>query len=437
MAVSVLEWVEKKGAFADDLVHKYLKRTALSPVDKALTLELVNGTLRWQGRIDWVLDQTCGGKYQRTSLPLKCILRVGAYQILFLNRIPEWAAVNEAVRLARRVGGKGAGDVVNGVLRNLIRQKDCLTYPDPDRSPLEGIAVEHSHPRWLVKRWLRRFGVNETVALCRANNSRPRLTLRVNRLKISPEEFCRRLDEEGVSYQRSPFLKAFVRLEGGIVPNEWPPFQQGLCTVQDESAGLVGCLLDPRPGEMILDYCAAPGGKTTHIAELMGDKGVLAANDPGWGRLLKVQENYRRLGIGSVRLVNGDGLALSFRRPFDRILVDAPCSDTGVLAKRVDLRWRRTEADIENITRLQLSLLNRAAGFLKKRGILVYSTCSIEEEENSGVVRSFLDQKKEFHLENASSLIDPSLISKPGWVETFPHRHRMDGSFCARMRKIK
>jgi 16S rRNA (cytosine967-C5)-methyltransferase len=340
--------------------------------------------------------------------------------------------VHETVNLARRFGHQGMANYVNAVLRRVVDRE--FQYPSFESDPVSHIAVMYSHPYWLVKRWIEKFGVRETRDLCCANNRIPDLVVRVNVLKVSLGEALSVLINEDIEAQPSPSLSGYihVRQAGNLLKHE--TFQGGWFTVQDESAGFASLLLDPKPGERVLDMCCAPGGKTTHVAQLMHNRGTLLAVDINEEKLGLVEENCRRLGIEMVNVIQGDGTSFE-SEAFDRVLVDAPCSGTGVFARRVDSRWRKTERQVMELRNVQKRLFENAVKLLKRGGVLVYSTCSLEEEENEGVVDDILKSDSGLQVEDAGSFVPKEYVTARGFVRTFPHRHGMDGSFAVRLRK--
>jgi 16S rRNA (cytosine967-C5)-methyltransferase len=341
--------------------------------------------------------------------------------------------VDESVRLAHRYGHPGAAGLVNSVLRRLADEKDTLVFPEGDTA--EELAVWGSHPLWIVQRWLARWGALETRALLAADNRVPALSLRVNRLRATREALLGRLAAEGVAGRPSALAPDVVLVEAGEAsPARLAVFRDGWCTAQDESEALVAHLVAPEPHERVLDLCAAPGGKCTHLAELMGDEGEVWALESAPARLNALRATVVRLGPRAVHVVAGDGRGYPFPMPFDRVLVDAPCSGLGVLARRADARWRKQESLLAEMPRLQLELLEAGAARLRKGGVLVYSACSFEPEETWALVERFLARRPELALEDAGGWLPAAAVER-GCLLTLPHRHGCDGAFAARMRR--
>ncbi len=431
-AVKILNRVERTDAYLDKLVDAELRSGELPDVDKGLLTELVHGVLRWQNKLDWVLNGFSHGNFAKSDINVKNALRVGLYQILFLERIPHAAAVNEAVEFIKRIRGDKPAGLVNAVLRNIIRNIEGIRYPDPAQDKVQYLSVMGSHPHWMVKRWHQRLGPEETEKLLLANNERPMLSLRINKLKTEPGTFLRQLDLQSIPYQGSNHIDYFVKVKSFPRIGQNEMFRSGIFTIQDESAALPCILLGPKPGERVLDMCAAPGGKTTHIAELMKNEGEVIAIDKYDIKLSFIKAACERLGLKNVKLLVADSSVMEHEQ-VDRVLVDAPCSGLGVLTKKPDLKWKRDVSDVVKLAKLQGELLDNGARFVKPGGVLVYSTCTTEPEENQEIVKSFLARHPEFRLENAGDFVSHAVVNQEGFVETFPHKHGMDGSFAARM----
>ena len=398
-------------------------------------LEYIAGVTRWRRYLDFVLAQFYRGEVDRLEPILRQILRIGLYDLLFLDSA-DYAAVNEAVDLAKKHVRKGAGGLVNGVLRNVLRQKHDLAEPKTG-DEAEDMAIRHSHPTWIVRRWLKRYGAADTESLLKWNNERPEFGVRINELKIEAADFKSRLEADGVEWEEGRYLPYFLRLPTVQPLLRSKLLREGYCAVQDESAGLIVALLDPQPGEVIVDACAAPGGKALHAAQRMANKGEVLAVDVHEGRLSLVRRAASEQNAGIVATVAADfrSLGSEWKERADRVLVDAPCSGLGVLSKRADLRWRRQPEDLKELAVLQDEILESAARIVRPGGILVYGTCTLEPEENELRVEAFLKRHPEFALESPGSQIPEALVTDKGYYATFPPRDRVDGAFGARMSK--
>lgn len=432
IAVKILNRVERTDSYLDKVLDSELKSPDLPDVDKGLLTEIVHGVLRWQNRLDWVLNGFSHGNFAKSEINVKNTLRVALYQILFLDRIPHPAAVNEGVEFIKRIRGEKPAGLVNAVLRNIIRNIEGIRYPPPADDLVQYLSVYYSHPHWMVKRWLNRFGEEDVKKLLTAGNERPTLSLRINKLKGEPGQFLHQLEQQGIPYTGSSHVDYFVKVKSLSRIGDMGLFRGGMFTIQDESAALPCLLLSPKPGERVLDLCSAPGGKTTNIAEIMKNEGEVVAIDKYEVKLNQVRASCERLGLRNVTFLAADSSTLEIE-PADRVLLDAPCSGLGVLAKKPDIKWKRDVSDLMQLTRIQAAMIDNAARLVKPGVVLVYSTCTMEPEENQDIVKGFLARHPDFHLESAAAYVSHDLVSPEGFVETFPHRHAMDGSFAARL----
>jgi 16S rRNA (cytosine967-C5)-methyltransferase len=434
-ALRILHAVDSRSAFSDRMLEGAHDRAApdADPRDLAFMHELVKGTLRWRGRIDWVLDRLIHIGLAQTQPWIRNALRLGAYQILFLDRVPAHAAVDESVKLAHKYGHAGAAGLVNSVLRRLADEKDTIPIPEGDDA--ESLAVWGSHPVWIVERWLARFGPEDTRKLLLANNRAVPAGLRVNALKTTRDALLERLGKEGVSVTTARLSPDLLWLEPGTSPMALKAFREGCCTVQDESEALVARLVAPAPHERLLDLCAAPGGKCTHLAELIGDEGEVWAMERAEARASALEATVARLGAHSVHVALGDGRTYAFPMPFDRVLVDAPCSGLGVLGRRADARWRKGPEVLREMPPIQLELLASGGRRVRPGGVLVYSVCSFEPEETVEIADRFLRQNPAFVLESAAGFLPSEVVDEQGFMTVLPHVHGCDGAFAARFRK--
>jgi 16S rRNA (cytosine967-C5)-methyltransferase len=400
VALDILTRVEEDRSYSNLLLHRSLERLSLSRADVGLTTELVYGTIQRLNTIDHYLGRFVKGGLDKLQPWVRNLLRLSFYQLSYLDRIPPHAAVSEAVNIAKKRGHQGISGMVNGVLRNVLRQKDQLT-PPPNLPAAEQIALAQSHPLWLAKRYVERFGPTRAEAILAANNTPPHTSARVNRVKLAPEELSDKLITAGLSVRPSPLAPAGLLIEGGGNLALTPWYTEGLMSVQDESSMLVAETVAPIAGMTVLDCCAAPGGKTAHLAELMGDKGRVVACDVFEHKEQLITAQAKRLGLTSIETVLADARELHTRYPaasFDRILLDAPCSGLGVIRRKPELKWYKEEADIPSVATLQKELLGAVHGLLKPGGILVYSTCTTEPEENAEQIHAFLVEHPTFEL---------------------------------------
>ena len=437
VALYILYHVDTRRAFADLLLTQSLKQGALEPRDAALVTELVNGTLRWRGRLDWTLDHYVRPGLDELPPWIRNVLRLGLYQLLFLDRVPAHAAVDESVKLARRHGHGGTAGLTNAVLRRILKERESL--PDPERTitdRVEALSIAWSHPQWLVERWHRRLGDEATRALLEANNRAPDVCLRVNTARTDRETLRRALEEKGIEVEAGKWSRLTLRVKSHVIPSELPGFATGQFFIQDESETLVGDLVRAEPGETVLDLCAAPGGKSAHIQESRSSQGRVIAVDPDPKRGARISENAERMGLLGIEVVIADGREFTLPEPVDRVLVDAPCSGLGVLGRRADARWRKTESSLRALVSLERSLLESGARAVKRGGVLVYSVCSFEPEEGATLIRQFLGEHPEFELEDAEGFV-PAETTSDDFLLMYPHRHGTDGAFGARMRRAR
>jgi len=439
LALQILCQVDVEGAFADHRIAATVAGQGLSPQARALLRELTYGVLRWRNRLDWLLAH-CSRRPLATLTPeIRNLLRLGAYELCFMAQIPAYAAVWENVELAKQVGHAGIVAFVNAVLRALERQRNSLALPDRADDLVTYLTITQSHPRWLAERWLQRYGPERTEAMCRANNSPPPLTVRVNRLRARREQLIESLLAEGCQVEPCHFAPDGVLIQRHPELDGLQCYADGWFYVQDEAAMLCGYLLSPEPGERLLDACAAPGGKVTHLAELMGDQGEIVALDHSEQRLRLVEENCRRLGLRSIHPLVGNAMRMGFDRVFDRILVDVPCSGLGVVRRHPDAKWRKGPELIAAMARQQVAILDHVSHLLKPGGILVYATCSTEPEENEDVMGSFLRQHPDYRLDPVAAYLPASarlFVHGDGYAQTWPGPEGLDGFFGARFRRV-
>ncbi|MFH1337121.1 MAG: 16S rRNA (cytosine(967)-C(5))-methyltransferase RsmB [Candidatus Zixiibacteriota bacterium] len=434
IALKILHHIETQNTYASEAIQSFCQNLFLSSLDRRFVSEVVHGTTKMRRRLDYVLELFLVEKLEGLTPWIRNILRMGIYQIDFMEKVPESAAVDESVKLAKKYGHKGTVALVNAVLRSYLRDKSKVVFPSWDQDKVENTALFYSFPSWMVERWLEIFGEEETVKLCSTFNQRPRLSLRFNSLKIGQKDLEEIFNREKVKFKPGRFLKNYYSIESKMDLSQFSPLQDGWVYFQDESAGFPVMLLDPQPGECILDLCAAPGGKATFMAEKMKDRGMVMAVDISLKKLKTIKENCDRLGIESVKLCCADAKSFSCY-PVDKVLLDAPCSVLGTLGKNSDARWRKQKEDLPRLQKLQIEILSHTADLLKRGGVLVYSTCTIMPEENEQVIYRFLEQRKDFKQTDSHLFVDSNVIDEKGFVRTLPQVHKMDGSFACRLEK--
>lgn len=441
LAYQVLLNLEKQTSYPDRLLRASLQRhSSFKDEDRALLTELVYGVLRWRGALDWHINQLSNVKPRKIAPEIRILLHLALYQILYLSRVPDHAAVNETVEIAKSSQPAHVAGFVNAILREAIRREDKWEWPSLEKEPAEYLAVTTSHPLWFVQRCLKEFGFEETQALCQANNVVAPLVLRLNLRETSQADLIARLRESGLRAEPSPYLPAAVRLLG-LRQNfaKLPSYKKGWIHVQDEASQLVSLILDPQPGERLLDICAGFGGKTTHAGLLMENAGEIMAVDQSSWKLQELQQNARRQGLANVTTLAADALELQPGQlgTFDRVLLDAPCSGFGSIRRKPDIKWRRHPKDPYRFSQVQKELLRRASLFVKNGGILVYATCTVFSEEDEGVAEDFSSRHEEWSLEAASDFLPETCrdMVQGDYFRSWPHRHGVDGFFAACWRR--
>jgi 16S rRNA (cytosine967-C5)-methyltransferase len=438
-AYEILCQVEKEKCHADFLIDRELSKGALLGPDRGLLRELVLGVLRRRATLDHIINHFSKQKTGKLERSVLVLLRLGIYQCFFLDRIPVSAAVNETVNLAGIFAPRASG-FVNAVLRRADRERDMIPWPDRSEKPADFLAAFYSHPKWLVEDWIRQLGLSEAELLAKSMDEIPPLTFRTNTLRITREELLARLAGENVQAEKCGFSPDGIRVLSPVNPAVLSGFADGLFTVQDESSQLASIFLAPDPGNTVLDACAAPGGKSTHMAQLMGNRGSVLACDLHNDKLRMISETAERLGISIIptqKLDAAKSAGVLRGRSFDRILVDAPCSGLGVLRRNPEGKWSKTRTDVLRLAGIQKAILANLADFLSSDGIMLYSTCSTSTEENEGVIDDFLTARGDFMVEDLRELFPDysPLFTDRGFFRSWPHRHGMDGFFAARLRK--
>jgi len=458
-AAKALFAIDKAGLLADDLFDRIVAKELLDLRERAFMVELVRGVLRHRGTLDWRLGLLSDRPIARLPALVQNIVRLGAYQLLYLDKVPESAAVNESVQLMKQQSkrlGRDWSAFVNAVLRTLIRSPKP-DWPAVDQDPVEAFAIRYSCPKWLVERWCRQWGTDRAETLCRLSVELPPLTLRVNTLRIARVELLEEF--AAAQMEASPTIVSPVGIQVGRRSSvtDLPGYAEGRFYVEDEAGQLIPLLLDVQPGQRVLDACAAPGGKATHLAALMANQGEIVAVDRVAARLDRVMDNCRRLGVtvvtpvvGDVRTLINQGRSLSgsmarrfaqqaaLLELFDRILLDAPCSGLGVLRRHPEGRWYKTQASIAQHRQVQSELLAATGRLLRPGGLLVYSTCSTEPEETESVIDAFCASHPEFQRESIAPWLPPaglSFVTPRGDLSTMINRHKMDAFFAARLRR--
>ncbi len=435
-ALDILIDVDKNNAYSNLSMNKHLKDVKLEPVDRRFITEIVYGVIENKIYLDYMIRLLSKIKINKLNIVVINILRIGLYQIIFLDKIPTFAAVNECVQLAKKYDFRSSG-FVNGVLRNYTRSKDSIKIPDFEDSPILHLSIKYSHPNWLIEKWINEFGMNDTIGLLKANNETPPLTVRTNTLLISKEELKEELSKEKIEAHDGKYMNEAINLSNVDRINDLVTYKRGYFQIQDESSMLVAHVVDPKPGDKILDVCAAPGGKSTHMAQLMENNGYILARDIHQHKLKLINDNAERLGISIVdtQCFDAKELDTNLVEKFDKVLVDAPCSGLGIIRRKPELKYTKKPDNIEDITELQLIILTNSSQYVKKGGYLIYSTCTITEEENSGIIERFTRCNSDFEVVNVSEYFPDKFNESDPYIKIFPHIHRIDGFFISKLRK--
>ena len=447
IAYEILRRVESEGAYASDLLHAELAAN-VKPEDAALATEIVLGVLRWRRQLDFLLERHLKKSVEKLDLPVVIALRMGIYQLRFLDRVPARAVVNESVELVKKARKTSAAMLVNAVLRRAASEakEPAEKFILPTANAAERLGILNAHPTWMVERWLGRVGEMETAALLHANNRTPRLSGAVHDVSRHAE-IVTGLGRAGLRIEPGELVRSAFAVSGGS-PARTEAFRTGAISIQDEASQIVPLLLEVRDGDRVLDLCAAPGGKTPALVRGAGKSGMVVAGERHAHRLRAMREQLKRLNLSRVRLVELDAeKALPFAAGFDRILVDAPCSGSGTLARHPEIRWRLRPEQLLEFHELQCALLTNALRMLRPKGRLVYSTCSMEPEENERVVEEVLKRDKSVRMIGVSAaaeslrgkLVDgveaSSLFGADGYFRTSPAVRHVDGFFAAVLEK--
>ncbi|MCX7904205.1 MAG: 16S rRNA (cytosine(967)-C(5))-methyltransferase RsmB [Caloramator sp.] len=438
LALKILSEIDEKKAFSNIKLNQYYKKYNLSSLDRAFATEVVYGTLRWKLKIDYLIQKFCKRDLKDINIwALNCI-RIGVYQIFFMNKVPEFAAVSQSVNLCKIKAPKLSG-FVNGILRNILRNKQEFENIN-EKNKIKFLSIKYSHPEWYVDYFIRYFDEKFLIDLMEANNKVPELTVRVNTLKSTKNELKDKFIKRGIKVKDGQLKDSLIIEEIGQI-EKMPEFLEGLFYVQDQSSMLAAIVLNPKPGEKVLDMCAAPGGKTTHMAQLMENKGEIIALDVYEHKINLIKENSKRLGVDIIEAMLKDASIFykEFENYFDKVLLDAPCSGLGLIRKKPEIRWNVNLKDIYDLTKIQYSLLKNASIYVKINGEVLYSTCTITKDENEKIIESFLNENPNFELLNINELVPEeyknSLIDGI-YLRLFPNVNNTDGFFICKLKRL-
>lgn len=432
-AIEALVLIEQGEPF-DITIKNVCQGKDFRSLDKRFLLQLVNGTTKMRRRLDHEIKFYLAKPSASLPIILQNILRMGFYQIKFTDRIPNAAAVSESVNLTHYMLSHSRANMVNAVMRASLREPHKVVFADKKSDPSKHLGDIYSYPDYFVKYCINEFGFEDTEKLLISYNRPHKVTYRVNFLKAKPDEVSNLLQENNVEFSFGKYLPEFIHIEQGGLPLEAELIGSGKVYVQDESSGMPVRLLNPRHKNNVLDLTAAPGGKTTYAAIRMRNRGRVTAVDKSHDRLELLVKNAERMGISIISPVVSD--MFEFKAgTFERVILDPPCTGWGSAGKHSDLRWAKSIKDVEKLSRIQQGMIGRASKLVKPDGILVYSTCSILRAENDQIVEEFLLRHKDFEVESAADFFPEELVTKRGYVKTFPNFDNLDGMFCARLRK--
>lgn len=437
LAANVLKKVYYDGAYSNLLLHSTFKQYEVKPIDKGFITRLVYGTLQQTYLLDYMINKFSKVKTKKIKPLILVTLRLSIYQIMFMEQVPDSAVCNEAVKIIKKSPFKNLSGFVNGVLRGYLRGKDQLQLPDPSKEPVTYLSVVYSFPTWMVELWLKEFGsFDEVEALLKSFNKEKGVYIRVNTNKTSVENMEGLLEEKGIAFEKGAYLDEAIYIPKGFNIDEVPGYKEGLFTVQDESSMFVAHGLGATKKSKVLDMCSAPGGKTTHIAELAEDSLELTACDIHEHKIELIKEHANRLDLKSitVKLQDATQPVEEYKEAFDYVLVDAPCSGLGIVNHKPEIKLSKSKDDLDALVEIQRKILDVAQSYVKKGGTLVYSTCTINKDENENMRRWFLDEFP-FHSSSLANLLPESLecdTIEDGYVQLLPHKHHTDGFFIAR-----
>ncbi len=436
-ALKGLYRIDVEEGYSNIVLDDILSNFEVNDIDKPLITEIVYGVVSRKLSLDYIINKNSKVKSNKISPWIRNIMRMGIYQILYLTKIPVSAACNESVKLARKYGHQASAGFVNAILRKVADSGEGI-FELANMSDIERISILHSHPEWVVRRWVGQYGSEFTQDLCRSNNERPKIVIRANTLLISRENLIEMFNEKGIKVSESKISKNGLIFQQGNPINEL--FHKGMYTVQDEAAMLVSEVLDPKPGEMVADICSAPGGKTTHIAQLMENRGKIYAWDIHRHRVELVEKAAQRLGVNIIetRLQDAAQLNETLIGKCDKVLIDAPCSGLGVIRRKPEIKWTRTEEDLDTLAGLQRKILAAASNYVKNGGRMVYSTCTLNEDENEKVVEEFINKNKNFEIETVEKKKYDILSNKEvnDYLNLYPNIHGTDGFFIASLKRL-
>lgn len=428
--------IEKNNNYSNIAINKHFKNLEISDMDRGLATELIYGVVENKYYLDYIINKLSKIKVKKMSTYVKIFLRMGTYQILFLNSISDYAAVNETVKLSKKYDKKSSG-FINAILRNEIRNKDTIMEITEEDS-VKYLSIKYSYNSWIIKNWIDNFGQEFTEDLLEANNEKPSIYIRTNTLKISREELIEKLNQEGIMCLKVPMVEEAIKVEKlkNIENNEL--FKAGLFTIQDISSMIVGKVINPKEDSLILDVCSAPGGKSTHLATLMNNTGQVIARDIFEHKLKLIKATVNRLGLKNVCVEGFDASEIDENsiNKFDYVLADVPCSGLGIIRRKPEIKYKKEE-ELEDITSIQKKILENASKYVKIGGTLVYSTCTVQDMENINIINSFIEENNNFELTPIDTINVDLDNQDKGYLKIYPNIHGIDGFFIAKLKRIR
>lgn len=436
IAYKVLLDIEKNNNYSNMAINKHFKDVKLSNQDRGLATEIIYGVIENKYYIDYMIDKLSKVKTNKMEIYIKTLLRMGIYQIMFLNSISDYAAVNETVNLAKKKNSKVSG-FINGILRNVIRQKETIGKINV-KDDIDYLAIKYSYDKWMIRNWMIHFGREFTEELLEANAQKPSIYLRTNTLKITRDELISKLQEQKIKAEKVSMVDEAIKVEHLKDIENNKLYKEGLFTVQDISSMLVAKVMNPQEDSLVLDICSAPGGKTTHIATLMKNNGQVVSRDIYDHKLKLINASCKRLGLTNVKVEEYDGMKLDKESigKFDYVLADVPCSGLGIIRRKPEIKYKEKE-DFRELPPIQKKILENAAKYVKKGGTLIYSTCTIQDSENIDVVNEFLQKNRNFELAPINEVNVDLENQEKGYMKIYPNVHAIDGFFISKLIRVR
>ena len=436
IAYKVLLDIEKNKNYSNMAINKHFKDVKMSNQDRGLATEIIYGVIENKYYIDYMIDKLSKVKTNKMEIYVKTLLRMGIYQIMFLNSISDYAAVNETVNLAKKKNSKVSG-FINGILRNVIRQKEEIGKVKT-KDDVDYLSIKYSYDKWMIRNWMIHFGKEFTEKLLEANNERPNIYLRTNTLKITRDELIKKLEKQNIKAEKVNVVEEAIKVEHLKDIENNSLYKEGLFTVQDVSSMLVGKVMNPKENSLVLDVCSAPGGKTTHMATLMNNTGQVVSRDIYDHKLKLIKAASKRLGLTNVDVEEFDGMKLDRESigKFDYVLADVPCSGLGIIRRKPEIKYKEKE-EFRQLPPIQKKILENASKYVKVGGTLIYSTCTIQDSENIDVVNEFLQKNKNFELVPIKEVNVDLENQEKGYMKIYPNVHNMDGFFISKLIRVR